>query len=819
MSADQRPPFTLPALLGGCTCRPLRWRRGLPAVLALALAAAAAPVPAAPADVTAAAVRPERARLDRLARDTKIQHPAALLADLENGAPTTRVIVTLAPTPDAEALAARSVTLEARPEVFERPDAPPFFALRNRAVRAELRQGVTARVDQAVGQHAGPGLTVTQRFSYQFGYAAQVTDAALERLIADPEVVRVEPDRTLAPHLAQGLPLMSAAGPRTAYDGSGVSIAICDTGIDTSHPRLGGTGNRATDPIFNAKVLGGYDTGDDDADPRPAADGQPHGTACAGIAAGNTGTVGDYIGGVAPGARLYAIKIAVGKGGTAYDSAMIAGWEWAITHQYDDPDNPILIISTSFGGGAFSDTATCDADTPAMTTAAANAVAAGITLFASSGNDGYCGSIAWPACISYVNSVGAVADANLGVISWCLASASCAPKASGGCASGAYATGPTLYDQVTPYSNSASILTLLAPSNDASTTDIVGSGGYTSGDYYAYFGGTSAASPYAAGAAAVLQAAAKARTGAFLTPAQVRQSLTEHGDPVTDTKFAVTKPRIDLTQSVEAVPLTTFAIATAAIPAAGGGVGCTPNPVALGGSSACTATANPGYHFASWDGDCAGQTGSTCTLTKVTASRSVTAHFSDRYTLTTAVSPASAGLIAPSPGGDHAEGASVTVTVYPVVGYGVASWTQDGLTTPSTANAWPVTMSGAHSVTANLRAGLPVLTAAVTARTGSVGATRTWTLSLTNRTTATAAAAAARFDALTLTQTYPATNKCSPVIGTLPTLGTLAVGATGTGTVAIDFSGCLATARFAAKLDYSDGGSAADSKTLNNQFQ
>ena len=49
-----------------------------------------------------------------------------------------------------------------------------------------------------------------------------------------------------------------------------------------------------------------------------------------------------------------------------------------------------------------------------MTTAAANAVAAGITIFASSGNDGYCDSMGWPACISHVNSVGAVYDAVFG---------------------------------------------------------------------------------------------------------------------------------------------------------------------------------------------------------------------------------------------------------------------------------------------------------------------------------------------------------------------------------------------------------------------
>ena len=167
------------------------------------------------------------------------------------------------------------------------------------------------------------GIKVTQRFSYQFGFAAQVTPAALERIVNWPDVVTVEKDSILEAHLAQGIPLMNAATVRTTYTGSGLSIAICDTGIDTSHPRLGGGG------FPNAKVIGGYDTGDNDADPRPdSVSGQCSGTACAGIAAGNTGTVGDYIGGVAPDAKLYAIKISSGNTGSAQTSAMIAGWEW-----------------------------------------------------------------------------------------------------------------------------------------------------------------------------------------------------------------------------------------------------------------------------------------------------------------------------------------------------------------------------------------------------------------------------------------------------------------------------------------------------------
>lgn len=520
-------------------------------VLPLAQVQAQTLAPGTPGGVSGmgSALRMDEARLGRLARHFKVLDALAILDDLKQGAPTTAVIVTLRPTAGAETLAAQSqLAAAAVPDAFDKPGAPVFFDLRDQGIRAQLLKTVKDKVDQVTQELAVPGLSVTQRFSYQFGFAARVTGEALEQLLGHPDVVRVEKDRVLEPHLAQGIPLMNADVPNGIYDGSGLSIAICDTGIDTSHPRLGGGGSP-----FNTKVIGGYDTGDNDADPRPGSSGQPHGTACAGIAAGDLGTVGDYIGGVAPGAKLYAIKIAYGSGGSAYTSDMIEGWEWAISHKNDDPVNPILIISTSFGGGSYS--GTCDSAVPAMTTAAANALAAGISIFASSGNDGYCSSMAWPACISYVNSVGAVYDASLGNLGWCVASSSCATKqAYSGCSTRYAAFENTATDKVTAYSNSASFLTLFAPSNNAYTTDIVGSGGYSSGDYTSAFGGTSAASPYAAGAAAVLQSAAKAKTGHFLTPAEVRQYLTEYGDPITDGKVAVTKPRVDLARAVAALP-------------------------------------------------------------------------------------------------------------------------------------------------------------------------------------------------------------------------------------------------------------------------
>jgi len=375
-------------------------------------------------------------------------------------------------------------------------------------------------------------LKLRRSFDYHSGFALEVTREGLEELRMHSAVVSIEPDRLLQLHTKQGIPLMNASSVRSTYNGQGVAIAIVDTGIDYTHPKL------------SAKVLGGYNFGDDTADPM---DLYGHGTSCAGIAAGDIDATGDYIGGVAYGAKLYAVKVTNGSNGWAYESDMIAGWEWCITHQYDNQNYPIMIINTSMGGGGY--TAACDDDSSAMTTAAANAVAAGITIFASSGNNGYCNAIAWPSCISSVIAVGAVFDASLGSLGFCVDASSCAPN------QGTYAScspNPIAWsysimpDRETPYSNTAPILGLLAPSHNAYTTA-------KGGSYVSNFGGTSAASPYAAGAAAILQSAAKAKLGSFLTPVQVRSILVNTGDPVTDVKINYGKKRINVEAAVNAL--------------------------------------------------------------------------------------------------------------------------------------------------------------------------------------------------------------------------------------------------------------------------
>jgi len=68
----------------------------------------------------------------------------------------------------------------------------------------------------------------------------------------------------------------------------------------------------------------------------------------------------------------------------------------------------------------------------------------------------------------------------------------------------------------------------------------------------------------------------------------------------------------------------TYPINAAANPSIGGNMSCSVNPVTYGGSSNCSATANAGYTFTGFAGDC---TGTYCSLNNVTSNKIVTANF------------------------------------------------------------------------------------------------------------------------------------------------------------------------------------------------
>ncbi len=450
------------------------------------------------------------AQIKALLKNSKIIRAEKVLEDFVKGKEWTRVIVSLS-----------------KPVVYKANSSFKDMAFRN-----SLREAVIKNRRNVIDSLDAGNVRITNTYVYLSGFSAEVNQEGLKQLTENGEVLSINKEKRIKAHMAQGIPLINASGARNLYTGAGISIAICDTGIDTSHPMLGGGG------FPNSKVIGGYDTGDNDGDPRPdQLYGNAHGTSCAGIAAGDIGDTGDYIGGVAPGARLYALKISQGNDGSAWDGDIIEALDWCVDHQYDDPDNPIMVINISFGG--VYNAGICDAAYPLLAEAANNAAAAGISIFASSGNDAYCDGINDPACLSGIISVGAVYDANIGQAGF----DNCTDLI-------------TYPDFVACYSSSAGFLDIFAPGNNAYTTDIVGTGGYNTGDYFPYFGGTSAACPYASGAAACLQSAAKAINGVFLTPSEVRSLLTGNGDPVPDAKCenaAITKPRLNLASAIYAL--------------------------------------------------------------------------------------------------------------------------------------------------------------------------------------------------------------------------------------------------------------------------
>jgi len=154
--------------------------------------------------------------------------------------------------------------------------------------------------------------------------------------------------------------------------GKGVKVGVIDTGIDYTHKMLGGSGKasvyKAIDPgepssfFPNDKVVGGVDlagskfTGKSDLydEKVPFPDANPldemgHGSHVAGTIAGRGDGVNTYDG-VAPDAKLYAIKV-FGKEGGTFDAIVIAGFEYAMDPNGDfNVDDRLDVVNLSLGG-------------------------------------------------------------------------------------------------------------------------------------------------------------------------------------------------------------------------------------------------------------------------------------------------------------------------------------------------------------------------------------------------------------------------------------------------------------------------------------
>ncbi len=300
--------------------------------------------------------------------------------------------------------------------------------------------------------------------------------------------------------------------------GKGVGVCVIDSGIDYTHPALGGCTSQQFLSGQCTKVVAGYDFCSTTSPNYPitcvttdadALDESGHGTHVAGIVA----STDSQFRGVAPGAHLLAVKVLdrIGVGDVA---SLAAGIDWCVQNK-DIYNIRVITMSLRYVQGAYYIYTPQTCPIPANP-AINKAVAAGMFVAAASGNDGSTQGMSYPACAPGVVSVGATNDANLG---------------------------PGMgVDQVSRFTNRHASLDLLAPGNLVDST-AASQGFQCTGLGTSFYPclGTSMAAPHVAGSAAVVL-----EKYPFFSGTQVETLLKQSGVPIFDAATQTTFPRIDL---------------------------------------------------------------------------------------------------------------------------------------------------------------------------------------------------------------------------------------------------------------------------------
>ena len=392
----------------------------------------------------------------------------------------------------------------AQPGHFSRPDLLRDVAATEGAVLAPLS---TSDFTLIYRHDALPGLT------------GIVSQAGLVKLSGDPAVAAITLDgvgsggagavpiggTVAALPLSHSVPMIRAGQVHArGITGSGVTVAVLDSGADTDHPDLAdsisgqecflsGSGSRCPNGSTRQSGVGA------------AEDDLGHGTNVTGIITSNGGVSSV---GVAPGAHVLLYKVL-----NSSNAGLFSDWDAALNdiiahHPEVRVVNMSLVSFTTYGGS-------CGSVDPTTATAFSTLNAAGVSIFVSSGNNGTKSSMTFPACVPGAVSVGAVYDQNFSSSTFF------------GCTNT-----PATMDVPTCWSNSTASLDLLAPGSFIVSD---GLGGGTSA-----YTGTSQAAPHAAGVAALML-----QQTPSLTPQQTKARLKAKGVARTDPANSVVTPRID----------------------------------------------------------------------------------------------------------------------------------------------------------------------------------------------------------------------------------------------------------------------------------
>ncbi len=332
----------------------------------------------------------------------------------------------------------------------------------------------------------GLGLLHTYNFAIK-GYAATIPAARLNAVKADSRVLFVSEDRVVsigAQTLPTGIDRIDAEQTATHTNkGTGVNVAVIDTGINLTHPDL------------KANIVGGKNcsTG------KSYSDGNGHGSHVAGTIAAGNNTEG--VVGVAPEAKLWAVRV-LNNAGSGTWSSVICGIDF-VTSKAPANGGPITVANMSLGGSGSDDGNYGLTNNDALHQAICRSVAAGVTYVVAAGNETDNAANHVPAAYDEVITVSALSDSD---------------GKSGGTGGAPSCRTSEKDDYFASFSNFGADVDIAAPGVCILST--------WKGGGYNTISGTSMASPHVAGVAALYIA-----THPGATPAQVKNALIAAQEP------------------------------------------------------------------------------------------------------------------------------------------------------------------------------------------------------------------------------------------------------------------------------------------------